>query len=244
MSIWGKIIGAASGFALGGPIGALIGGFAGHAIDKMRGGDGAEGGENATRQIAFTIGVIALGAKMAKADGQVTRDEVDAFREVFQVPPDDLKHVAKVFDQAKKGVAGYEAYAKQLAGLFRENPAVLEDLLDGLFHIAKADNVYHPAEDEFLRSVAQIFGFSEHEFARIKEAHVGADKSDPYVILGVSRDAADGELKSHYRTLIREHHPDTLIAQGMPQEFIDVANEKLAAINDAYDRIRAERGLK
>ena len=241
MSIWGKIIGAAGGFAMGGPIGALIGGFAGHAIDKMRGGEAGEGGEDGTRQIAFTIGVIALGAKMAKADGHVTRDEVDAFQEVFQVPPEDVKHVARVFDQAKKGVAGFEAYAQQLAGLFSENPAVLEDLLDGLFHIAKADNVYHPAEDQFLREVARIFGFSEHEFARIKEAHVGAEKSDPYVILGVSRETTDAELKSHYRKLIREHHPDTLIAQGMPQEFIDVANEKLAAINDAHDRIRRER---
>jgi DnaJ like chaperone protein len=243
MSIWGKIIGAASGFALGGPIGALIGGFAGHAIDKMQGA-GGDGGDDATRQVAFTIGVIALGAKMAKADGQVTRDEVEAFREVFQVPPEDLKNVARVFDQAKKGVAGYEAYAEQLAGLFRQNPAVLEDLLDGLFHIAKADNVYHPAEDQFLRDVARIFGFSEHEFARIKEAHVGAEKSDPWVILGVSRDATEQELKTHYRKLIKEHHPDTLIAQGMPQEFIDVANEKLAAINDAYDRIQKERDLK
>jgi DnaJ like chaperone protein len=242
MSIWGKIIGAAGGFALGGPIGALIGGFAGHALDKMR-VDGGETGEDGTRQIAFTIGVIALGAKMAKADGQVTKDEVDAFREVFHVPPEDVKNVARVFDQAKKGVAGFEAYAQQLAGLFAQNPAVLEDLLDGLFHIAKADNVYHPAEDQFLRDVARIFGFSENEFARIKEAHVGADKSDPYVILGVARDVSDDELKSHYRKLIREHHPDTLIAQGMPQEFVDVANEKLAAINDAHDRIRRERDL-
>ncbi|MBT3701652.1 MAG: DnaJ domain-containing protein [Alphaproteobacteria bacterium] len=244
MSIWGKIIGAAGGFAMGGPIGALIGGFAGHALDKMRGDEGGEGGDAGTRQIAFTIGVIALGAKMAKADGQVTTDEVAAFREVFHVPPEDLKNVARVFDQAKKGVAGFEAYAEQLAGLFQQNPAVLEDLLDGLFHIAKADNIYHPAEDEFLREVARIFGFSEHEFARIKEAHVGADKSDPYVILGVSRDVSDSELKSHYRKLIREHHPDTLIAQGMPQEFIDVANEKLAAINDAHDRIQRERDPK
>jgi len=239
MSVWGKIIGAAGGFALGGPLGALIGGFAGHAIDKMRGGSGDD---DATRQVAFTIGVIALGAKMAKADGTVTRDEVDAFREVFQIPPQEVKNVARIFDLAKQDIAGFEAYAQQLAGMFSGNPAVLEDLLDGLFHIAKADNIYHPAEDQFLRDVAAIFGFSEADFARIKEGHVGADKSDPYVVIGVARDASDAELKSHYRKLIREHHPDTLIAQGVPQEFIDVANEKLAAINDAFDRIEKERG--
>jgi len=246
MSIWGKIIGVAGGFALGGPLGALIGGFAGHALDKMRVGAGESGGEgdDATRQVAFTIGVIGLGAKMAKADGTVTRDEVDAFREVFQIPPDEVKNVARIFDLAKKDIAGYDAYAQQLAGMFSGNPAVLEDLLDGLFHIAKADNVYHPAEDQFLREVAAIFGFSEGEFARIKEGHVGADKSDPYVLLGVARDVSEADLKSHYRKLIREHHPDTLIAQGVPQEFIDIANDKLAAINDAYDRIENERGVQ
>jgi len=241
MSIWGKIIGAAGGFAVGGPLGALIGGFAGHAIDKMRDGPGE--GDDATRQITFTIGVIALGAKMAKADGTVTRDEVEAFREVFQIPPGEVKNVARIFDLAKKDIAGFEAYAQQLAGMFGSNPAVLEDLLDGLFHIAKADNIYHPAEDQFLREVAAIFGFSEADFGRIKEGHVGADKSDPYVVLGVPRDVSAADLKSHYRKLIREHHPDTLIAQGMPQEFIDVANEKLAAINDAHDRIEKEREL-
>jgi|TARA_A100001037_G_scaffold306071_1_gene349007 DnaJ like chaperone protein len=240
MSIWGKIIGGTAGFALGGPLGALLGGLAGHAFDRMRGtqtdGDG-------TKQMAFTIGVIVLGAKMAKADGVVTKDEVQAFREVFHVPPEEVKNVARVFDLAKKDSQGFEPYAQQLAGMFRDNPAVLEDLLDGLFHIAKADNVYHPAENEFLQNVASIFGFSEAEFDRIRAGHVGTDDSDPYTILGVPRDASDDDVKGRYRKLIREHHPDTLIAQGVPQEFVDVANEKLAVINDAYDRIAKERGL-
>ncbi len=240
MSIWTTIIGSAAGFALGGPIGALVGGLAGHAYGRMRGGESDDG---AQRQVAFTIGVIALGAKMAKADGVVTRDEVSAFREVFQVPPAEVKNVARVFDQAKKDHRGFEAYARQLGALFHDNPAVLEDLLDGLFHIAKADNVYHPAEDQFLGQVAEIFGFSEAEFERIRVGHVGPDHADPYVILGLDREASDADLKSHYRKLIREHHPDTLIAQGVPQEFIDIANEKLAVINDAYDRIAKQRGL-
>jgi DnaJ like chaperone protein len=241
MSIWTTIIGSAAGFALGGPIGALVGGLAGHAYGRMRGGGESDVG--AQRQIAFTIGVIALGAKMAKADGVVTRDEVAAFREVFQVPPDEVKNVARVFDQAKQDSRGFEAYARQLAALFHDNPAVLEDLLDGLFHIAKADNVYHPAEDEFLGQVAEIFGFSQAEFERIRAGHVGPDQADPYAILGVGREITDAGLKSRYRQLIREHHPDTLVAQGVPQEFIDIANEKLAVINDAYDRIEKERGL-
>ncbi len=241
MSIWGKVLGGAAGFALGGPIGALIGGLAGHAVDKMR--EGGAPAEDATKQIAFTIGVIVLGAKMAKADGVVTPDEIRAFKEVFHVPPGEMKNVGRVFDRARQDAAGFEPYARQIGKLFQNNPAVLEDLLDGLFHIAKADNVIHPAEIEYLRRVAEIFGFSEADFARIRAAHVGPDAADPYTILGLPHDVSDEELKRSYRRLVREHHPDTLIAQGMPQEFIDVANEKLAAINDAYDRVARQRGL-
>ena len=241
MSIWGKVIGGVAGFAVGGPLGALLGGFAGHIIDKRA--SSGEGGDG-TKQIAFTIGVIALGAKMAKADGVVTPDEVAAFKEVFHVPPEEMANVGRVFDLARRDAHGFEPYARQVAGLFAENPQVLEDLIDGLFHIAKADGVIHPAELEFLRAVAAIFGFDDAEFARIREGHLGPDEADPYQVLGVARVIADGDLKAAYRKLIREHHPDTLIAQGLPQEFIDIANEKLASINDAYDRIEAERGLK
>lgn len=242
MSIWGKIIGATTGFAVGGPIGALVGGLAGHVFDRHRARTD-DGGGDATKQIAFTIGVIALGAKMAKADGVVTADEIQAFKEVFQIPPEEMKNVARVFDQARKDARGYEIYAHQIAGLFKDNPQVLEDLLDGLFHIAKADNVMHPAELGYLEGVARIFGFDADGFARIKEGHLGPDQADPYRVLGVTRDASDDEIKKAYRKLIREHHPDSLIAQGVPEEFVRVANDKLAAINVAYDRIEKERGL-
>ena len=241
MSIWGKVIGGVAGFAVGGPIGALLGSAAGHLmVDKRR----AAAGRDGTKQIAFTIGVIALGAKMAKADGVVTPDEVAAFKEVFHIPPEEMKNVGRVFDLARRDAHGFEPYAEQIASLFADSPQVLEDLIDGLFHIAKAANVMHPAELEFLRDVAAIFGFDDNEFARIREGHLGPDEADPYQVLGVARDISEGDLKTAYRKLIREHHPDTLIAQGLPQEFVDVANGKLATINDAYDRIEAERGLK
>ncbi len=238
MSIWGKILGGAAGFALGGPIGAMMGALAGHAVDKMRRG---RAGPDATKQIAFTIAVIVLGAKMAKADGVVTHDEVTAFREIFHVPPHEMKNVGRVFDMARQEAGGFEPYAHQVARMFRDNPAVLEDLLDGLFHIAKADNVFHPAEREYLRQVAAIFGFDEAEFARIRESHLGPDAADPYTILGVPHDVSDADLKAAYYKLVREHHPDTLIAQGLPEEFVEVANDKLKAINDAYDRIAPKR---
>lgn len=240
MSIWGKIIGGAAGFALGGPIGALLGAMAGHAF--------VDTGDRPTdtrsrKQVAFTAGVIVLAAKMAKADGVVREEEIRAFRKVFHpILRNEVKEaeVARVFNIAKKDSEGFEPYAQQLAEMFRGNPAVLEELLNCLFLIAKADNVYHPKENEYLESVAEIFGLSEAAFGRIRAAH-GVDKPDPYEILGVARDIPDDELKSKYRELVRAHHPDTLIAQGVPQEFVDTANEKLAVINDAYDRIEKER---
>ncbi len=247
MSIWGKILGGAAGFALGGPLGALLGGLAGHAFDRMREevapGPASHDDRAGTRQVAFTIAVIALGAKMAKADGKVTRDEISAFREVFHVPPEEMKNVARVFNMARQQTTGFEAYAHQIARLFRSNRTVLEDLLGGLFHIAKADKVVHPAELDYLRKVAEIFGFSAAEFERIRDIHIGPDEADPYHILGISRDVSNDELKKRYRTLVKESHPDTLMAQGLPQEFIDVANEKIKAINNAYRRIVKERGI-
>jgi len=250
MSIWGKVIGGVAGFALGGPLGALLGALAGHAADRrLEQGEPAAADQeslddrSATRQIAFTIAVIVLGAKMAKADGVVSRSEVAAFKEVFQVPSNELKNVARLFDQARQDPAGFEPYAKQIARMFRKDHPVLEELLDGLFHIAKADGNVHEAEIAFLKSVSRIFGFDEAEFARIRESHLGPDKADPYTILGTNRMASNEEIKAAWRKLVRDTHPDKLMAQGLPPEFIELANEKLATINAAYDKIAKERGI-
>ena len=227
--------------ALGGPLGALLGGIASQAADSFRQitNDDTDG----TQQIAFTIGVIALGAKMAKADGQVTRDEVEAFKQIFKVPPEDMKDVARVFNQARKDVAGYEAYASQIANLFEPAMQTLEDLLHGLFHIAKADQVIHPAELDYLKKVAEIFGFNEASFSRIRAYHLGPDLADPYTILGIEPNASEEEIKRTWRALIQENHPDRAMARGLPQEFVDLATEKLATINDAYDRISRQRSF-
>ena len=239
MSIWGKLAGAAAGLAIGGPIGALVGGVAGHyAIDR----DGDQEGQ-AENQVAFTVGVIALGAKMAKADGVVTMDEVNAFKEVFKVPDGEMKNVARVFNLAKQDVAGYEAYAEQLATMFKGNRKLLEDVLEGLFHIAKADDQLHPNEEQFLAGVSKRFGFTETEFSYIKARHVAAHKRNPYEVLGVQPGIGNDELKSQYRKLISENHPDKLIARGVPKEFVSLATEKVAAINEAYDQIAKERRI-
>jgi len=240
MAIIGKIIGGAAGFALGGPLGALVGAAAGHAVDRLRASP--EEGDDATRQTAFTIAVIALSAKMAKADGKVTPDEIAAFRQILHVPEEELRNVGRVFDLARQDARGFEPYARQVARMFADRPAVLEELLDALFHIAKADRIMHPQEEEFLREVAAIFGFDDAKFARIRAAHLGPDASDPYAILGVPHDADNAAVRAAWRDLIKQNHPDKLIAEGMPQDFIDVATAKMATINAAYEQIRTQRG--
>ncbi|MBT3991143.1 MAG: DnaJ domain-containing protein [Rhodospirillaceae bacterium] len=245
MSIWGKLIGGVAGFALGGPLGAILGTVFGHAVDRKRAQNyvGTSADSLQTRQTAFTVAVVVLSAKMAKADGQVTRDEVDAFKRIFEIPENEMRDVGRLFDEARQDADGFEPYAEQIGDMFAHDAAVRESLLGGLFQIALADGVVHPNELAFLKKVARAFGLDNHDFDRIQSAHMGTESADPYQILGVSRDTSDEDIKKTYRNLSRENHPDTLIAKGMPQEFVDVANEKMASINAAYDVISKERSL-
>ena len=243
MSIWGKILGGAAGLAVGGPIGLLVGAVGGHFfVDKKR-EDGDKEPEQLKKSMGFTIAVIVLGAKMAKADGQVTRDEVQAFKHVFKVPEEEMKNVSRIFNQARKDARGFEPYAEQMAGMFKSAPEVLEELLWCLSYIAKADGVIHPGELDFLRKVSDIFGFDQATFERVTTLLIEGDDADPYVALGVAKDASDSEVKAAHRALVVENHPDKLIAKGLPEEFISAANERLAKINAAYDQIRKSRGF-
>jgi len=243
MSVWGKILGGVGGFAIGGPLGALIGTAAGHAVDRIRETtDGASADPNA-KPVAFTIGVIVLSAKMAKADGTVTRDEIEAFKQIFRIPQEEMKNVGRLFNQARRDSRNFEPYAKQVGRMFRDNPAVLEELLAGLFHIARADGQVTDDELEYLEEVAIIFGFDAVEWDRIQAANSVSPEEDPFNLLGVTRDNSNDEIKAAHRKLVRENHPDKLVAQGLPQEFVDLANDKLARINAAYDSIRKLRGF-
>src|SRR3954469_21736419 len=212
MSIWGKISGGAAGLLAGGALGAALGALAGHLlVDRPA----AAPGGPADPGIAFTIAMIALGAKMAKSDGAATGDEEEAFRQYFRVPPSEEANVRRIFRLARQDTAGFESYARQIAKLYRGHPAVLEDILDGLFEIAKADGVLHSGEAAFLERVAEIFGFAPNEFRRIRASHFAPDKADPYVVLGVAYDAGEDEIKRTYRRLVRENHPDSLIGRGV-----------------------------
>ncbi|MEL0071835.1 MAG: TerB family tellurite resistance protein [Rhodobiaceae bacterium] len=232
MSVWGKIAGIAAGYALGGVPGALLGGLAGHfALDRMN-----------DRQIVFTIALISLAAKMTRADGMVSPIEVQAVQNMLRVPESEQANMARVFNLAQEDVAGFDSYARQVADIYADSPQVLEDVLDVLFYIAYADGHLHPAENQFLEIVAGIFHIGESDFKRLQARH-DAHVQDPYAILGVTRHTADAGVRAAWLQAVRDNHPDQLQARGLPPEMMHIATDRMAAINDAWETIRKERGI-
>lgn len=238
LNIWGKLGGAGIGFAVGGPIGALVGALAGHWVMDQ---DGGLFGRD--KDTVFTTGLVALAAKMAKADGVVTRDETRAFFEIVTVAEADRPRILKLFELANQTSAGFEAYARQIAELFAPEKQLREDVVDGLFHIAKADGAVHEAELRYLEEVAGILGFADEDWMRIRARHV-RDPQDPYLVLGASRDWDDAALRQHYRQLVRDYHPDRQVALGLPAEAVSIATSRLAAINAAWEEVARQRGLR
>lgn len=254
MSFWGKILGGAAGFAMGGPLGALLGAALGHAADKgaLPGSGGVPphaadlaqllGG----RESLFAIAVVVLAAKLAKADGPVQRAEIDAFKQVFHVPPENMPEVGRLFDQARDSAEGWEPFASRLGEAFADNKAMLEDVLAALVFIARADGPIVTSEGTILRGVHRAFGLDRAAWERAKAgvgARVSASGPDPYAVFGLRRDASDEAVRAAWRKLMRENHPDTLAARGVPPEFVKRATDKVAEINAAWDRIKRERGL-
>ncbi|HRD47071.1 MAG TPA: DnaJ family molecular chaperone [Caulobacter sp.] len=190
---------------------------------------------------AFTTAVTALGAKLAKADGRATQGEFDTFAMVFQPDAGSERNIHRLYDLARQTTHGYESYARRLANRYRACPQILEDVLDGLFHIAASDGVVTQDELDYLEQVAGLFGFSPLTFRRLKATHLGAGPNDPYVILGVLPDATDEEVRAAWRSRVSEAHPDRARSRGLPSEFIEVAETKTAAINAAYDTVIRER---
>ncbi len=221
MSIWSRITDALQALAQGESLAEVF--------DKLR--------TPPERSVAFAIAVVALGAKMAKADGQVTRDEVTAFREVFEIAREDEAGAAKVFNLARQDVAGYQDYASRIHKMFRDDPATLNDLLEGLFHIAMADGFYHPGEDRFLEDVAEIFGLTDLEYRAIRARFVPDAQPDPYTILGVSPDMDLKDIRKVWRQLVRDTHPDQMMARGVPEEAVQLAQKRMSDINSAWDEI-------
>ncbi|MFV2051956.1 TerB family tellurite resistance protein [Aliiroseovarius sp. YM-037] len=221
MSIWTRIADALSALTAGESLTEVF--------DRLR--------TAPERSVGFTIAVIALGAKMAKADGQVTRDEVTAFREVFLIRPEDEAQAARVFNMARQDVAGFEEYATRISQMFAAGDDSLTFLIEGLFHIAIADGEYHPNENDFLARVAEIFGIEKNQFRSLRARFVADAAPNPYDVLGVTPDMSMEDIRRVWRDLVRETHPDRMMARGLPEEAVKIAESRMVAINRAWEEI-------
>jgi DnaJ like chaperone protein len=261
MSYWGKVVGGVAGFAVGGPFGAVMGAALGHAADSGAINNALKPGLLDTANIhpariaslftpkehLFALSVVSLAAKLAKVDGPVNRAEIDAFKRFFRIPPENIRNVGRLFDQARASPDDFEPYAVKLGEAFSDNKGLLEDVLGGLFGVARADAAVNDKELQYLSRVARGFGLGGEAWDRARQGQArtasGIGEADPYVILGVPRNATDDAVRAAWKALMRQNHPDSLASRGVPKEFIDRAGEKVAQINAAWDRVKRERGI-
>ena len=236
MSIWGSLLGGVIGFSLGGPFGALLGSFLGGKISKISSSNTFGSQQNA--QQIFALSLIILSAKLSKADGRVSKEELIAVKEKLQIPDSEIDQVAKIFNKAKDESTGYEPYAKQISEIFKGNQNVLEEVINILFYIAEADGNVSKEEEAMIANIALIFGLSQKQYESIKESRKSSDKLNPYIVLESQPTDDLKSIRKKYIKLSKEHHPDLLISKGVPIEVINESKNKMRAINAAWDQIQ------
>ena len=236
MSIWGSLIGGMIGFSFGGPFGMLLGSLIGGKISRAK--SRSSFGSFAQPQQIFALSLIVLSAKLSKADGQVSKEELIAVKDKLKIPDNELDQVGKIFNKAKEESAGYESYAQQIAQIYRGNINVLEEVINILFYIAESDGNISESELKMIEHIAQIFGLTEIQFNSIRESRKSSDKLNPYIVLESNPDDTIEIIRKRYLKLTKEHHPDLLISKGVPQEVIDESKAKMRTINSAWDQVK------
>ena len=238
MSIWGSLIGGMVGFSLGGPFGMLLGSLIGGKISRARSGAHKSFGSFAQPQQIFALSLIILSAKLSKADGQVSKEELIAVRDKLKIPNNEIENVGKIFNKAKEESTGYEPYAKQIAQIYKNNLNVLEEVINILFYIAESDGNISQSELNMIQHIAQIFGLNQSQFNSIKESRKSSDKLNPYIVLESNPEENLQSIRKKYLKLSKEHHPDVLISKGVPKEVIEESKKKMRAINSAWNQIQ------
>ena len=237
MSIWGSLIGGMVGLSLGGPFGMLLGSIIGGKISRARSG-ARNFGAFAQPQQVFALSLIVLSAKLSKADGQVSKEELIAVKDKLKIPENEINNVGKIFNKAKEESSGYEPYAQQVAQIYKNNLNVLEEVINILFYIAEADGNSSQSELNMIKHIAQIFGLSQSQFNSIRESRKSSNKLNPYIVLESKPEENLQTIRKKYLKLSKEHHPDILISKGVPQEVIEESKKKMRAINSAWDQIQ------
>ena len=236
MSIWGSLIGGMIGLSLGGPFGMLLGSLIGGKISRAK--SGGSFGSFAQPQQIFALSLIVLSAKLSKADGQVSKEELIAVKDKLRIPENELDQVGKIFNKAKNESTGYEQYAQQISQIYRGNINVLEEVINILFYIAEADGNVSEIELKMIEHISQIFGLTKTQFNSIKESRKSSDKLNPYIVLESKPDDEIDIIRKRYLKLSKEHHPDLLMSKGVPQEVIDESKAKMRSINSAWDQVQ------
>jgi len=237
MSIWGSLIGGMIGFSFGGPFGMLLGSLIGGKISRAKSRSSGFASFAQPQQI-FALSLIVLTAKLSKADGQVSKEELIAVRDKLKIPDNEIEQVGKIFNKAKEESTGYEPYAKQISQIYKSNPNVLEEVINILFYIAEADGNISQSEMNMIQHIAEIFGLNNTQFNSIKESRKSSDKLNPYIVLGCNPDDNLQNIRKKYLKLSKEHHPDILISKGVPEEVIEESKKKMRSINSAWDQIQ------
>ena len=235
MSIWGSLIGGMIGFSLGGPFGMLLGSLIGGKISRAK---GSINNSFAQPQQIFALSLIVLSAKLSKADGHVSKEELIAVKDKLKIPENELDQVGKIFNKAKNESTGYEPYAQQIAQIYRGNLNVLEEVVNILFYIAEADGNISQSEMNMIQDIAKIFGLNENQFNSLKESRKSSDKLNPYIVLESNPNDDLSDIRKKYIKLSKEHHPDLLLSKGVPNEVIEESKKKMRAINSAWDQIQ------
>ena len=236
MSIWGSLLGGVIGFSFGGPFGALLGSFLGGKISGLNSSKTIGNQQNS--QEVFALSLIILSAKLSKADGHVSKEELIAVKDKLQIPDSEIDQVAKIFNKAKDESTGYEPYAKQIAEIFRDNINVLEEVINILFYIAEADGHVSNDEETMIANIAYIFGLSQKQYQSIKESRKTSDKLNPYIVLESQPTDDLKTIRKNSIRLSKEHHPDLLISKGVPVEVINESKNKMRSINAAWDQVQ------
>ena len=236
MAIWGSLIGGMIGFSLGGPFGMLLGSLIGGKMSRSRSGGGFR--SFAQPQQIFALSLIVLSAKLSKADGQVSREELIAVKDKLKIPDSELDQVGKIFNKAKEESTGYEPYARQIAEVYKGNLNIMEEVINTLFYIAESDGNVSDKELEMIEDIARIFGLNDIQINGIKESRKSSDKLNPYIVLESKPDDSLDTIRKRYLKLSKEHHPDLLMSKGVPKEVLDESKAKMRAVNSAWSQIQ------